>query len=124
MMRILRSAEAMLNAPGVATRARIFCRSQRMATPLLNAGTLDELEGEYTQLMQTEPPTAKEEVDRQRKLQVYRSVLAAAYENFDMCVGSHALYGEQLPTNEQEREQAAQARKRIAEIGQELVLLK
>ena len=120
MVNVVTSAQAMLNSPGLATRARIFCHSKAQATPM-GSYTLDELESAEAQLMKTEPPTREEEINRQYQLSALRYVLDAAYQNLNACIGAHSLYGQPLPTDEEEREKIAQAQTRIVEIDQEIM---
>jgi hypothetical protein len=123
--RVLESVETMRNASSFAARVRIYCRSQRLAIPMLPLlGTVEDLEISYSStvsgLMRAEPSTREEEVRRQYTLSAWRERLSAAYENANTCEGAITTGFEPLPTKEQENEIAALARTRIAEIDQEL----
>lgn len=118
IVRRLRWAEDMLKAPaGFAARAQLYCRGQMIASGLRS---VEELERLYAQLMQAEPSTREEEEVRQRKLYVYREAIGDASRNENGCRGMLLNGLQKLPTDEEERDKASQARGRIAEIDQEL----
>lgn len=108
LMRMLTADEAMLNAKSYAERARIYCRYQ---SNVWGAGTLDDVERDYANVMKTEPPTQQEEIQRQYVLRAKRDRLSIEYNNYAACQQATTL-----PTDDQEREMAKEAKRRIIEI--------
>ena len=119
LMRVLKSVEAMRTASSFLARARIYCRSQADAFPLLpSVGTVEDLESSYAQL------TGQQSRPDPYVLQVWRERLSDAYRNMNVCQEAITNGWQALPTDEQERQETAEARTRITEIDQELALRK
>ena len=121
LTRVLKSVEGMLSAPSFAERARIYCRSQIPAFPLIpSLGTVEELEVSYADLLREEPATREEEMKRQSTLDVWRKRLAMAYENTKTCQGSITTGLQSFPNDDLERKMGAVIKNRGEEIDKEL----
>jgi hypothetical protein len=116
-IRLLKSVDVMLAAKSFAERARIYCRSQNSAFPLIpDLGNVDDLEASYAELSANEPPTREQEVKRQYKLRMWRDRLTAAYDNAASCEGAATLGLQPLPTVEQEYKIVTISKERLAKI--------
>ena len=116
----LRIDEAFLSASSFAGRARIYCRYVFIATPI-GTRTLDVLETQYTRIMESEPHTREEEMERQRTLAAWRWMMVGAYKNVEICQSPMANV---VPTDEAMRQHSDKTRTLLASIDQELALRK
>jgi hypothetical protein len=104
--------------PSFAARTRIYCRNA-ILTPGFRS--VEELEALYAQLMRAaEPSTREEEALRQAKLGAYRASIRDAYQNISACQEAFIAGSSVLPTDQEVRERATEAKRRIAEIDEEL----
>jgi len=79
LTRVLKAIDAIQHASSFAQRARIFCRSQFVAFPMLPwLGSVEDLEANYEEWQRYEPRTQEEEVKRQQMLRPIRERLAQA----------------------------------------------
>jgi len=118
LTRVLKAIDAIQHTPSFAQRARIFCRSQIVAFPLLpEVGSVEDLEAKYEEWRRYEPTTQEEEIKHQRS----RPFLPTeAYSNMQICIDGFVNGWQAFPTDEQERSEGVKARTRTAEIDQEL----
>jgi hypothetical protein len=111
LTRVLKSIDLMLNTGPFISRAGIYCRSQVNAFPVLpSIGTVEDLEIDYaafTQQQSRPDPTL---------LQIWTERLIAARNNMNVCQQAIINGYQPLPTAQQQNDEAAKARARIAEI--------
>jgi hypothetical protein len=113
--------ERMLATQSFARRSELYCylESDR-PYPIIGFVSGEDLYRTYRRLLESEPSTQADGIERQRQLQSVRWVLGQYEQNVDECKNMLSTGWKRLPSEEELRQYTSQQKQLITEIDQKL----